>query len=117
MALRKALSGKKKFLRGDAYDGFTKILKDDNDVKLSYFEDLKKQGVNAIVDRDAKKLARTRAKSPIIRYGIWGTIPSPEHVTKEHANYLKNTFKQQRTIKGRIRQVLNEDSKLIGKRK
>lgn len=121
MALRKALSGKKKFLRGDAYDGFTKILKDDNkyanDVKLSYFEDLKKQGVNAIVDRDAKKLARTRAKSPIIRYGTWGTIPSPEHVTKEHINYLKNTFKQQRTIKGRIRQVLNEGSKLIGKRK
>ncbi len=121
MALRKALSGKKKFLRGDAYDGFTKILKDDNkyanDVKLSYFENLKKQGVNAIVDRDAKKLARTRAKSPIIRYGTWGTIPSPEHVTKEHVNYLKNTFKQQRTIKGRIRQVLNEGSKLIGKRK
>jgi gp021 len=121
MALRKALSGKKKFLRGDAYDGFTKILKDDNkyanDVKLSYFKDLKKQGVNAIVDRDAKKLARTRAKSPIIRYGTWGTIPSPEHVTKEHVNYLKNKFKQQRTIKGRIRQVLNEGSKLIGKRK
>lgn len=121
MALRKALSGKKKFLRGDAYDGFTKILKDDNkyanDVKLSYFEDLKKQGVNAIVDRDAKKLARTRANRPIIRYGTWGTIPSPEHVTKEHVNYLKNKFKQQRTIKGRIGQVLNEGSKLIGKRK
>lgn len=121
MALRKALSGKKKFLRGDAYDGFTKILKDDNkyadSVKSSYFESLKKQGVNAIVDRDTKKLARTRANRPIIRYGTWGTIPSPEHVTKEHVNYLKNTFKQQRTVKGRIGQVLNEGSKLIRKRK
>ena len=121
MALRKALSGKKKFLRGDAYDGFTKILKDDNkyadSVKLSYFENLKKQGVNAIVDRDTKKLARTRANRPIIRYGTWGTIPSPEHVTKEHINYLKDTFKQQRTVKGRIGQVLNEGSKLIRKRK
>lgn len=121
MALRKALSGKKKFLRGDAYDGFTKILKDDNkhanNVKSSYFENLKKQGVNAIVDRDAKKLARTRANRPIIRYGTWGTIPSPEHVTKEHVNYLKNTFKQQRTVKDRIGQVFNEGSKLIRKRK
>lgn len=121
IALRKALSGKKKFLRGDAYDGFTKILKDDNkyadSVKLSYFENLKKQGVNAIVDRDTKKLARTRANRPIIRYGTWGSIPSPEHVTKEHVNYLKDTFKQQRTVKGRIRQVLNEGSKLIRKRK
>ena len=45
------------------------------------------------------------------------TIPSPEHVTKEHVNYLKNTFKQQRTVKGRIGQVLNEGSKLIRKRK
>lgn len=121
MALRKALSGKKKFLRGDAYDGFTKILKDDNkyadNVKSSYFENLNEQGVNAIVDRDAKKLARTRANRPIIRYGTWGTIPSPEHVTKEHVNYLKNTFKPQRTVKGRIRQVLNEGSKLIRKRK
>lgn len=121
MALRKALSGKKKFLRGDAYDGFTKILKDDNkyadSVKLSYFENLKKQGVNAIVDRDTKKLARTRANRPIIRYETWGSIPSPEHVTKEHVNYLKDTFKQQRTVKGRIGQVLNEGSKLIRKRK
>lgn len=121
MALRKALSGKKKFLRGDAYDGFTKILKDDNkyadSVKSSYFESLKKQGVNAIVDRDTKKLARTRANRPIIRYGTWGTIPSPEHVTKEHINYLKDTFKPQRTVKGRIGQVLNEGSKLIRKRK
>ena len=121
MALRKALSGKKKFLRGDVYDGFTKIIKDDNkyadSVKLSYFENLKKQGVNAIVDRDTKKLARTRANRPIIRYGTWGSIPSPEHVTKEHVNYLKDTFKQQRTVKGRIRQVLNEGSKLIRKRK
>lgn len=119
MALRKALSGKKKFLRGDAYDGFTKILKDDNkyadSVKSSYFENLKKKGVNAIVDRDAKKLARTRANRPIIRYGTWGAIPSPEHVTKEHINYLKDTFKQQRTVKGRVRQVLNEGSKLIRK--
>lgn len=121
MALRKALSGKKKFLRGDAYDGFAKILKDDNkyadSVKLSYFEKLKKQGVNAIVDRDTKKLARTRANRPIIRYEAWGSIPSPEHVTKEHINYLKDTFKQQRTVKGRIGQVLNEGSKLIRKRK
>lgn len=121
MALRKALIGKKKFLRGDAYDGFTKILKDDNkyadSVKLSYFENLKKQGVNAIVDRDTKKLARTRANRPIIRYGTWGSIPSPEHVTKEHVNYLKDTFKQQRTVKGRIGQVLNEGSKIIRKRK
>ena len=46
-----------------------------------------------------------------------GGIPSPEHVTKEHVNYLKDTFKQQRTVKGRIRQVLNEGSKLIRKRK
>lgn len=109
MALRKALSGEKKFLRGDAYDGFTKILKDDNkyadNVKSSYFENLKEQGVNAIVDRDTKKLARTRANRPIIRYETWGAIPSPDHVTKEHVDYLKNTFKQQRTIKGRIRQV------------
>ena len=54
-------------------------------------------------------------------YGVigmkWGTIPSPEHVTKEHVNYLKDTFKQQRTVKGRIGQVLNEGSKLIRKRK
>lgn len=101
--------------------GFTKILKDNNkyadNVKSSYFENLKKQGVNAIVDRDTKKLARTRANRPIIRYGTWGTIPSPEHVTKEHINYLKDTFKPQRTVKGRIRQVLNEGSKLIRKRK
>ena len=78
---------------------------------------MKKQGVNAIVDRDTKKLARTRANRPIIRYGTWGTIPSPEHVTKEHVNYLKDTFKRQRTVKGRIRQVVNEGSKLIRKRK
>lgn len=84
---------------------------------VSTMDALAKMGALETVDRDAKKLARTRAKSPIIRYGTWGTIPSPEHVTKEHINYLKNTFKQQRTIKGRIRQVLNEGSKLIGKRK
>lgn len=73
-------------MRGDAYDGFTKILKDDNkyadSVKLSYFEKLKNQGVNAIVDRDTKKLARTRANRPIIRYEAWGAYQVPNMLLK-----------------------------------
>ena len=42
-----------------------------------------------------KDLVEARLKAYNRRYGTWGTIPSPEHVTKEHVNYLKNTFKQQ----------------------
>lgn len=65
-----------------------------------------------------KKAYKKKTEEQLKQYQeTWGSIPSPEHVTKEHVNYLKDTFKQQRTIKGRIRQVLNEGSKLIGKRK
>lgn len=68
--------------------------------------------------RGVKKAYKKKTEEQLKQYQEkWGSIPSPEHVTKEHVNYLKDTFKQQRTVKGRIRQVLNEGSKLIRKRK
>lgn len=70
-SLNKAINGDKKFLRGKVYDGFTKVIKDDNkhsqSVNSSYFHELGKKGINAVVDRDTKKLSSIRAKNPIIR--------------------------------------------------
>lgn len=69
--LNKALQGKKKFLRGSVYDGFTTVIKDDNthstNANLDYFSALSRKGINAVVDRDSKKLASIKAKSPILR--------------------------------------------------
>lgn len=69
--LSKALQGKKKFLRGSVYDGFTTVIKDDNthstNANLDYFSALSRKGINAVVDRDSKKLASIKAKSPILR--------------------------------------------------
>lgn len=69
--LNKALQGKKKFLRGSVYDGFTTVIKDNNthstNANLDYFSALSRKGINAVVDRDSKKLASIKAKSPILR--------------------------------------------------
>lgn len=69
--LNKALQGKKKFLRGSVYDGFTTVIKDNNthstNANLDYFSALSRKDINAVVDRDAKKLASIKAKSPILR--------------------------------------------------
>lgn len=69
--LNKALQGKKKFLRGSVYDGFTTVIKDNNthstNANLDYFSALSRKGINAVVDRDGKKLASIKAKSPILR--------------------------------------------------
>lgn len=69
--LSKALKGKKKFLRGSVYDGFTTVIKDNNthstNANLDYFSALSRKGINAVVDRDSKKLASIKAKSPILR--------------------------------------------------
>lgn len=69
--LNQALKGKKKFLRGSVYDGFTTVIKDDNkhsvNANADYFSALSRRGINAVVDRDSKKLASIRAKSPILR--------------------------------------------------
>ena len=67
----KALKGEKKFLRGSVYDGFTTVIKDNNkhseNANSYYFDRLGRKGINAVVDRDAKKLASIKAKSPILR--------------------------------------------------
>lgn len=69
--LNKALKGEKKFLRGRVYDGFTTVIKDDNKHSVNanayYFGRLSRKNINAVVDRDAKKLASIKAKSPILR--------------------------------------------------
>ena len=65
--LNKALQGKKKFLRGSVYDGFTTVIKDNNTHSTNYFSALSRKGINAVVDRDGKKLASIKAKSPILR--------------------------------------------------
>lgn len=69
--LNKALKGEKKFLRGSVYDGFTTVIKDDNKHSVNangyYFDRLSRKNINAVVDRDAKKLASIKAKSPILR--------------------------------------------------
>ena len=69
--LNKALKGEKKFLRGSVYDGFTTVIKDDNkhsaNANAYYFDRLGRKGINAVVDRDAKKLASIKAKTPILR--------------------------------------------------
>lgn len=69
--LNKALKGEKKFLRGSVYDGFTTVIKDDNkhsaNANAYYFARLSRKDINAVVDRDAKKLASIKAKSPILR--------------------------------------------------
>lgn len=69
--LNKALNGEKKFLRGSVYDGFTTVIKDNNkhseNANAYYFDRLGRKGINAVVDRDGKKLASIKAKSPILR--------------------------------------------------
>ena len=70
-SLNKALKGEKKFLRGKVYDGFTTVIKGNNkhsqNANADYFSALSRKGINAVVDRDSKKLASIKAKAPILR--------------------------------------------------
>lgn len=69
-ALDKLVKGKNKNFHGKAYDGFNVALAGKGEtfdkLRNKYYEELKKQGVDAIVDRNDKALSGYGTKKPII---------------------------------------------------
>lgn len=72
-ALEKLIDNNGKNFHGKAYDGFNSALAGDGEVfdkiRDKYFKALKKQGVDAIVDRNDKVLSAYRTKKPVIMLG------------------------------------------------
>lgn len=72
-ALEKLVKGKSKNFHGKAYDGFNTTLVGQGDkfdkIRDKYYAELKKQGIDAIVDRNDKALSGYKTKRPIIMLG------------------------------------------------
>lgn len=72
-ALEKIVKGKSKNFHGKAYDGFNTALVGQGDkfdkIRDKYYAELKKQGIDAIVDRNDKALSGYNTKRPIIMLG------------------------------------------------
>lgn len=72
-ALEKIVKGKSKNFHGKAYDGFNTALVGRGDkfdkIRDKYYAELKKQGIDAIVDRNDKALSGYKTKKPIIMLG------------------------------------------------
>lgn len=72
-ALEKLVKGKSKNFHGKAYDGFNTTLVGQGDkfdkIRDKYYSELKKQGIDAIVDRNDKALSGYNTKRPIIMLG------------------------------------------------
>lgn len=72
-ALEKLVKGKNKNFHGKAYDGFNTVLVGQGDkfdkIRDKYYAELKKQGIDAIVDRNDKALSGYNTKRPIIMLG------------------------------------------------
>ena len=69
--LSKALQGKKKFLRGSVYDGFTTVIKDNNthstNANLDYFSALSRKGINAETDSTKKQAKAYKALDSLVK--------------------------------------------------
>ena len=100
-ALEKLIDNNGKNFHGKAYDGFNSALADDGEVydkiRDKYFKALKKQGVDAIVDRNDKVLSAYRTKKPVI---MLGEIAA-KHTIKDMSNgeiMLKGTKESLKTV-------------------
>lgn len=100
-ALDKLVKGKNKNFHGKAYDGFNVALAGKGEtfdkLRNKYYEELKRQGVDAIVDRNDKALSGYGTKKPIIMLRQIGAnhhireMPTNEIVAKGVREDLKDT--------------------------
>ena len=100
-ALDKLVKGKNKNFHGKAYDGFNVALAGKGEtfdkLRNKYYEELKRQGVDAIVDRNDKALSGYGTKKPIIMLRQIGAnhhireMSTNEIVAKGVREYLKDT--------------------------
>lgn len=103
-ALEKLVKGKSKNFHGKAYDGFNTTLVGQGDkfdkIRDKYYAELKKQGIDAIVDRNDKALSGYKTKRPIIMLGEVAAkhtvkeMSAPEIIAKGVREELKTKGKQ-----------------------